>query len=266
MKCFNLEVRKKDMYTVPTIFSGPDVANAGHSSFILCWFSTCLSSLKNQAQLLYFYAKANCIFLAVKTIMRVGHFDISASIASNKLFDDIESQRDCDSDRFENPNSTAGEDSYSDRIFTSKILRSNLKKLKDPEVFREYESSKKSYFNIISMIPTLVIIHIFVAVRYNWSHIADESPFFSVAHALLFVCIIVFWPYMISHCIIYSTVKEKRDGLPYRISKYILRSFFGGRIEDILLIFGTLSMGFTLLSRVFHGQCESTTDFWESQR
>lgn len=190
--------------------------------------------------------------------MRVS--DANTSIKSNNCCDDID---------IENPPDIQ-EDSDAERKFRGSnnvfFLRENLRILDDPKVFREYQSSKKRYFDCVSVIPTLIIIHISVATRYNWSHIASENPCFLVANVFIFVCVSGFWPFFTAHCIIYCTDMEGRKHLPYRMSNYLLHSCFGGRIEDILCISATLFVGFGLLARVLSGQCESTTDIWNSQR
>jgi hypothetical protein len=152
---------------------------------------------------------------------------------------------------------------FSNKVFS---LKENLNILDDPAAFQEYRSSKKSNFEILTIMPTIIILHIFFATRYNWEYIGNDGPFFLVAHVVVFVCIFIFYCHFISHCIIYGTCKEKRERLSYRMSEYILLSGFGGRIEDSICIFSTLSVGFILLAKVMKGQCESTTKIWESQR
>jgi hypothetical protein len=139
-------------------------------------------------------------------------------------------------------------------------LKENLKILQDPEVYREY--------NFMSVLPTIAIFDFFLATRLSIQYVAEESPFFLVAHILLYLCMIIFLPYFISHCVLYSPPPsscERRRSLLYRSSEYILHSFFSGRIEDLLLIGFVFSMGFTLIARVLAGQCESSA-MWESQR
>jgi hypothetical protein len=128
-------------------------------------------------------------------------------------------------------------------------LKENLKILDDPEAFQEYRSSKKSNFAILAVLPTIIILHMCIATRYNWEYIGNDGPFFLVAHVVVIVCMFIFHCYFISHCIIYGTCKEKRERLSYRMSEYILVSGFGGRIEDLVCIFATLSVGFMLLAR-----------------
>jgi hypothetical protein len=146
------------------------------------------------------------------------------------------------------------------------ILKENLKTLQDPEVYREYKLNKKVYFDIMSISPTIAIFTFFQATRFSIQYVADESPLFVVAHIMTYLCVIIFWPYFISQCVIYWTPpSERRPSFLYRTSEYILYSFFSGRIEDLLLILYSFAMGFILLARVQAGQCESSA-MWESQR
>jgi hypothetical protein len=153
-----------------------------------------------------------------------------------------------------------------DSDFAGLNLRENLQILQDPEVYKEYILSKKNYFDLVSIVPSLVITVLFVSARFNLSHITNGGPFFLVAHILVIICMIIFWPFFFSHCVIYCTSKDKCERLIYKISYYIVHSTFGGQIEDILCILSTISVGFILLARVLEGQCNSTTDVWESQR
>lgn len=145
------------------------------------------------------------------------------------------------------------------------FVRAHLEILLDPLVFREYRLSKKRYFDMISILPSVLIFYVSTATRYNWSHIINNGPYFMTSYILIFIDTIVFWIYFISHCIIYYTPSKRRERLRYKVSEYILLSSFGGRIEDILCITTTLSAGFCLLARVLKGQCENTTNIWESQ-
>jgi dipeptide/tripeptide permease len=149
---------------------------------------------------------------------------------------------------------------------TSSTLREQLKILQDPEVFREYKLSKKNHFDFISIIPSLLVSATFFAARFNWSHIVDGDPFFLVAHVLIIIFNVIFWPCFSSLCIIFFTSKDRRNQLPYIRSAYIVHSTFWGRIEDLLLILASLSFGFILLARVLKGQCDSNVTEWESQR
>lgn len=149
---------------------------------------------------------------------------------------------------------------------TVDYFRAHLKTLDDPVVFREYMLSKKKYFDMISILPTVIISYISIATRLNWSKFSIDGPFFLVSDLLMFAGTIPFVFFLVSHCIIYYSRNGRCDRLPYRISEYILLSSFGGRIEDILCIFTTLCAGFSLLAKVFKGQCEDNTNIWESQR
>jgi hypothetical protein len=132
--------------------------------------------------------------------------------------------------------------------------------------FTLYKLNKKNYCDIMSILPTIAIFIFFIATRFSIQYVFDESPFFLVADILVYLCIIIFSPYVISRCVIYRTPpSERRRSLLYRSSEYILHSFFSGGIEDLLLISFIFAMGFILLARVLAGQCESSA-MWESQR
>jgi len=156
--------------------------------------------------------------------------------------------------------------SESDRSFTSSSLRENMKILNDPVIFQEYKMGKKKHFDILSILPTLCVCGIFLACRMNWTHFSNSGPYFFAAHLLIFVTEVLFWPYIFSVGIIYCTSKEKRENLSYKRSVYILTTVLFGRIDDVMIIFGTLAYGFTLLARVLKGQCDSSVTSWESQR
>jgi hypothetical protein len=176
-------------------------------------------------------------------------------------------QENLDSD-IESPSSTI-RNSNSSEAYTRQnmafMLTENLKTLQDPEVYKEYKLSKKVYFDIMAIFPTIIIFCFFLATRFSLQYVADESPLFLVAHILTYFCIIIFWPYFGSHCVIYWTPSERRPSFLYRTSEYILHSFFSGQIEDFMLIGWILAMGFILLAQVLAGQCESSSK-WESQR
>lgn len=125
--------------------------------------------------------------------MRIHFSDANTSTQSNNCYDDID---------IENPPFVQN-DSNPERKFRGSnnafFLRENLRILDDPRVFREYESSKKRYFDCVSVIPTIIIIHISLATRYNWSNIASEHHCFVVAKVFAFVCVGGFWPYFAAH-------------------------------------------------------------------
>lgn len=184
----------------------------------------------------------------------VGHSNSVNVTVEKNLFVDVESL------------SPPKRPSFSDKYLTSLNLREQLQILQDPEVFLEYKLSKKKSFDLKSIIPSLLVCVIFFAARFSWSHITNGGPFFLVAHVLLIICNVIFWPYFISLCTIYFTSEDRRDQLPYIRSEYIVQFTFGGQIEDLLLILASLSFGFILLARVLKGQCDSNVTEWESQR
>lgn len=190
--------------------------------------------------------------------VRVSHFDNDTRIPSlfGSFDDDIEAQ--IRQERVRDPSVTNLNEVYN--------LRAHLKILDDPMVIQEYELSKKRYFDITSILPSASIFYVSAATRYNWSHItSNEGPFFLASHILIFGVTVIFSLYFISNLVIYYTPEEKRERLSYKISEKILLSGFGGRIEDILCVLTILYQGFCLLARVYKGQCENTTNIWESQ-
>lgn len=187
--------------------------------------------------------------------MRVSNFDIDirSSSPSNNLIGDIETPP------------LGQETTCATNLNDVHFLRAHLKILNDPVVLQEYKLNKKRYFDMISIIPLAVTFYVSVATRYNWSHINDDGPFFLASYISLFIGTLIFSIYFISHLIIYYTPVQKCKQSWCRLSEYFLFSGFGGRVEDILCVNTILYVGFCLLARVYKGQCQNTTDIWESQ-
>lgn len=121
----------------------------------------------------------------------------------------------------------------------------------------------------MSIVPTATVFHIALATRYNWSMLpnsASSGSLFLISDILIIINTVIFLIYFISHLTIHHNPMKNPHGTLYKISDYILLSGFGGQIEDVICLITALSTGFCLLARVYEGQCEVTTNIWESQR
>ena len=147
----------------------------------------------------------------------------------------------------------------------AKMHKQHLKALNNPALFKQYRLSQRKYFDIMSIVPLTAIYLVAAASRFNLQNTGRSGPLFDASFVLFLMTVVTFFMFLIPQCIVCHTSKNNYNRRSYQISERCLKNWFGGRIADILGLFGVLSMGFHLLARVNAGQCKDISDIWSSQ-
>ena len=161
-----------------------------------------------------------------------------------------------------NPSDSQSKEEKDTAIYVSQTL---VITLDDPRLFELYQSNiqKSDSFDLI--IPLTVVGYSAIVTRYNLPSLQDESPLFNIAFACLVVLTVLFFPRLGTMMAIHYTPVNERHRLFYRLCRSYQVRMSNTRCEDIIGIFSVLAAGFTLLGRVYTGQCPPSTNAWTSQ-
>ena len=129
----------------------------------------------------------------------------------------------------------------------------------------EYKTSKKELLNVSSLWPIMVVFHIVTGTRTSLERSGSGGPLFLTAYIIQWFETAIFLSFVGAQLIIAITPTTKRRRLTYLFSRRYLMKAFGGRIEDVIGILGTIIHGIYLLARVNVGECENSTSIFESQ-
>lgn len=129
----------------------------------------------------------------------------------------------------------------------------------------DYKTSKKKNLNFSAFWPTLLIFYAVTATRLSLERQGSDGPLFLAAIVIYWTVSLIFSTFFIAHAIIGFTPKAKRYRFGYTISRRYIMHGFGGRIEDVIGILGTIMNGLYLLARVDAGACDEGTSIWQTQ-
>jgi signal transduction histidine kinase/CheY-like chemotaxis protein len=129
----------------------------------------------------------------------------------------------------------------------------------------EYKTSKKELLNISSLWPMMVVFHVAAATRSSLERSGSAGPLFLAGFVIQWVESAIFISYLVAQAITAWTPNSKRCSFTYLFYRKFLMTAFGGRIEDVIGILGTILHGVYLLARVHVGECEDSTSIFESQ-
>ena len=122
----------------------------------------------------------------------------------------------------------------------SSVSRSRMTFISNPELYKEYQSSQREFFDFYAVGPLVVIVYTIAATRFNIEHLRTENSLLVAAFALVIVCSCLFIPYVLLRMIAYYTPPEKRNRVSYKLCKSWLQLCYRGRIEDVV---GILEIG-----------------------
>jgi len=130
---------------------------------------------------------------------------------------------------------------------------------KDPSDEALYRNSLKELFNFQTFFPVFIVK--FVSIIFHWnattedinSHTHDDFAFeigFNIFQLIALVATIIF---TVAQFTFY--IKKRVPSRAVQLSKYILRKFLNGHIEDLIILCFALSNGFKLLITVSGTDC-----------
>lgn len=134
------------------------------------------------------------------------------------------------------------------------INKSRLIIFKDPELFKLYQSNQRKKFDYMLVLPVVLIVYISAVTRSNLENAASEGPIFSWAFFMFLLVTVTGLPYVAARMLVrYTPIDEQRRPM-YQMILRLLTLCFSYRIEDVVGITGTISVGLYLLARVYAGQ------------
>lgn len=129
----------------------------------------------------------------------------------------------------------------------------------------KYKASKKELMNFSALWPIMVVFHVVTATRTSLERSGSGGALFLAGYIIQWVVNAVFISFIIAQALIAITAKNQKYRLTYLFCRRYLKKSFGGRIEDVIGILGTLVHGIYLLARVYSGVCEEGTSMFKSQ-
>ena len=147
----------------------------------------------------------------------------------------------------------------------SSVSRLHSNFMSNPELYKEYQSSQREFFDFYAAGPLMVIVNTIAATRFNVEHLRTENSLLVAATAAMIVCSCLFIPYALLRMIAYYTPPDKQLRVSYKLCKSWLQLCYRGRIEDVVGILVTSCCGLCLLGRVNAGQCDATASVWSTQ-
>ena len=141
------------------------------------------------------------------------------------------------------------------------VHRLHLDLMSDPELYRQYQSSQREFFDFYAVGPLALIIYTAAFTRFNLENLLTENSLLVAASAFMIVNSCLFIPYVIMRMVSYYTPPEERNNY----CKFWLQICHRGRIEDVVGILVQISCGLNLLGRVHAGQCDSNASVWAMQ-
>ena len=147
----------------------------------------------------------------------------------------------------------------------SSVSRLHRTFISNPELYKEYQSSQREFFDFYAVGPLVVMMYTVAATRFNVEHLRTENSLLVAASALMIGNSCLFLPYVLLRMIAYYTPPDKRNWVSYKLCKSWLQLCYRGRIEDVVGILVTSCCGLCLLGRVSAGQCDATASVWSTQ-
>jgi signal transduction histidine kinase/CheY-like chemotaxis protein len=129
----------------------------------------------------------------------------------------------------------------------------------------DYKTSKKELLNVSSLWPIMVVFHVATATRISLERSGSGGPLFLAGYIIQWVEYAIFISYIVAQVVTAMTPNTQRYRFACLFCRRYLKKAFGGRIEDVMGIVGTILHGIYLLARVHVGECKNGTDIFESQ-
>ena len=150
-------------------------------------------------------------------------------------------------------------------IDESAIFRTRHPFLHDAEVSFHYKSVQKRHLDVVSVAPLSFLYYCNVVFRFNIGNLGTASAEYICSFILLLIFTILFAMFFCSHSYMYNTKKENQQSYQYLLGERFLHHWFGGRIEDILVLLCVSVVGLNMIARIHEGPCPEGISIWESQ-
>ena len=141
----------------------------------------------------------------------------------------------------------------------------NLDALNNPAMYRLYQSSQRSYFDVVPILPLLLMCYIAGSTRFNLQNIGQDGILFSLSFFFFIFSSMLLLPHLMARMVVAYASVRVRDWRIFTFCESLLLFMHRVNIEDMIVVMGSLIVGFDLIARVVAGQCPDMEDLWKSQ-